>query len=88
MVSDAVTNREGDEMAKQSKAEQEFRAKYPFANLRPTGREFCPYAVYAGDYLCAEGATPREAFSLALAYERDRLITPDPEEQAGDYGNR
>jgi len=69
-------------MTRMSNAEKEFRAKYPYANVRPSGRRYRPFEVYAGDYLCADGATRKEAFTLALAYERDGLITPEPTEQA------
>jgi len=65
-----------------SKAEREFRGKYPNANVRPTGREYCPFAVYAGDYICAEGSTRAAAFKLALDYDEAGIITPDPQEQA------
>lgn len=64
-------------------AEQAFRAKYPNANLRHTDREIAGYqvlAVYAGDYLCAEGLTANEAFRRALDYEDAGLIHPDPTE--------
>lgn len=63
-----------------SKAEKEFRSKYLHANVRPTGREYCPFAVYAGDYICAEGPTKAEAFKLALDYDKAGIITPDPNE--------
>lgn len=63
-----------------SKAEKEFRSKYPHANVRPTGREYCPFAVYAGDYICAEGSTKAAAFKLALDYDKAGIITPDPNE--------
>lgn len=60
---------------KQSKAEIEFRAKYPNARLLRTA--FIPYAVYAGDYFCAGGFTPREAFAEALELDAGGYITPD-----------
>lgn len=64
--------------------EMEFRAKYPHANVRDTKRTIAGYkivAVYAGDYLCAEGLTVAEAFRRALDYEDAGLIQPDPNEE-------
>ena len=73
-------------MARKSKAELEFRAKYPFANVRQSGRysgliRGNLYEVYAGDYLCAEGTTVAKAFREALRYDREGYITPDPNEK-------
>ncbi len=64
--------------------EMQFKAKYPNAHLRETGRSIAHYkvvAVYAGDYLCAEGLTSERAYRDALQYEAAGMITPDPNEQ-------
>jgi hypothetical protein len=67
-------------MPKPSKAELQFKAKYPHAHTRPGTLGF-PVDVYAGDYLCAQGRTPALAFAEALKYEEDGVIKPDPEER-------
>ncbi len=58
----------------QSKAEIEFRAKYPNARLERGA--VIPYVVYAGDYLCACGFTPRHAFAEAVELDAGGYITP------------
>lgn len=63
-----------------SKAEKKFTAKYPNANVRPSGRTYRPFEVFAGDYICADGRTRAEAFKTALEWEAVGLITPDPNE--------
>ena len=65
---------------KMSKDEAEFRRRFPHANVRDTGREYCRFAVYAGAYICAEGSTKATAFRTALHYADQGLITPDPDE--------
>lgn len=65
--------------------EQMFTAKYPHANVRAVhGKPYEMVAVYAGDYLCAEGHTKRQAFKTAWLWEQQGLITPDPEERRSD----
>lgn len=66
-----------------SKAEQEFKAKYPHAHTRPGDRNIFGrplVQVYAGDYLCSEASSPRAAYRLALRWEQQGLIQPDPSE--------
>lgn len=67
-------------MPRPSVPEVEFKSRFPYANVRPSGRKYRPFEVYAGDYLCADGATKREAFANALEYAVNNLITPDPNE--------
>lgn len=62
----------------QSKAEIKFRAKYP--NARLERGVVIPYIVYAGDYMCAGGFTPREAFAEAVELDAGGYITPDASE--------
>ena len=64
--------------------EAQFREKYPYA--RHTKEPFLGtlkrYTVYAGDYLCAEACTKERADKLALEYEAEGFIQPEPTEQA------
>lgn len=88
-----------------SKSEKIFREKFPNARLRvrrspPGERGVRIYEVLVGDYHCAEHwHGPVHAYTLALRYLADGLITPDPNELAhakrkhgkcpvcGHYGN-
>jgi hypothetical protein len=74
-------------MPRQSIAEIEFTAKYPNARVVPApdlmGYRF---AIYCGDYLCAGGRTRGRAFAEALRYDRDGIITPDPNEVSTTAG--
>jgi len=70
---------------KQSKAEREFRTKFP--NTRVSVEESAirgmdRYTVYAGDYLCAQALSAARAFRAALDYDAHGIITPDPLEVA------
>jgi hypothetical protein len=64
--------------------ERSFRAKYPNARCIETKSSLpgglSTFTVYAGDYLCAESWGRGRAFMMASQYERDGLITPDPNE--------
>lgn len=72
-------------MQRQCKAEVEFRAKYPHANVRPAHGDASLFTVYAGDYICSTGGTVAGAFAQALKWDKEGLITPDPDEQRGDF---
>jgi hypothetical protein len=68
--------------------ENEFKAKFPNArHVRDNGQHVDRYTVYAGDYLCSEGSTKREAYRLAFDFENQNLITPDPTETATTEGH-
>ena len=62
----------------QSRAEIQFRAKYP--NARLERGDVIPYVVFAGDYLCEGGFTPRDAFLEAVELDEAGYITPDAKE--------
>jgi hypothetical protein len=71
-------------MAKQTKAEIAFRARYPNARVF-VGRVVLirsRYTILAGDYLCAEGPTVALAFREALRQDDAGNIKPDPSEVA------
>lgn len=66
-----------------SKAEVEFKAKYPHAHTRPGDRNIFGrplVQVFAGDYLCSEASSAKAAYRLALRWEQDGIIQPDPQE--------
>jgi hypothetical protein len=72
-------------MAAMSSAEVEFTAKYPNTRVVVTKHRVGAkrFQVFAGNYLCAESYTSRQlAFRMALEYEENGLITPDPNELA------
>jgi len=74
-------------MGRTSKAEQTFKDRYPFANVRATGGRVARYtvlAVFAGDYLCAEGLTRALAFAKAVEYDDAGIIQPDPLEERSE----
>jgi hypothetical protein len=71
-----------------SQSEKRFKGQYPHANVRDTGRGIAGYkviAVYAGEYLCAEGLTVAEAYKRAQEYVDAGMINPDPAERAGAF---
>lgn len=70
-----------------TKAERQFRTKYPNTRvvIEP-GTVLPTYAVYAGDYLCAESWERGRAFKVALAWEEAGYIQPDAHESATTEG--
>jgi hypothetical protein len=71
-------------VAKQSKAEIQFKAKYRYAHVRGTDRYIAGYEmvqVFCGDYICAEGLTAARAYKLAMELDAEGLISPDPNER-------
>ena len=73
-------------MARMSKSEKEFRAKYPNARVVIEPSKVCigmsRYTVYAGDYLCSSSLTRSTAFYVASLDAANGSITPDPNELA------
>ena len=64
--------------------EAQFKEKYPYARhiselVSGTLKRF---TVYAGDYLCSEACSKERAYKIAIEYDADGLILPDPYERS------
>lgn len=71
----------------QSKAEREFRRRFPHTRLEVesygsgTLDAYKRYVVYAGDYLCTASVDRAHSFKQALEWVNAGLISPDPAER-------